>query len=325
MYFCPGATHAPPSATRVDREVRGQFGPRAGEASREYTHRRQLESGILPPGTALSPRPDWVKAWDTLSADERKLYAHMMEVFAGFLSHTDHHIGRLLQALETLGDLDNTLIMLVSDNGTSGEGGYFGSFNENLIFNGVPDTFEQNFQRIDDLGTEKSYGHYPTGWTMAGNTPFKAWKRNVFNGGIADPVASSHRRGHHNRTARFHAEYSHAIDLPVTVLDVLGIEPPAMVKGVPQEAMHGVSLKSTFDTSQAPEVRTLQYYELYGSRGLYLDGWKAVTFHAIPGIASDGPGDPFLPFTIVGSCTTWPPTSASAMIWLRRNRNDCRR
>jgi arylsulfatase A-like enzyme len=192
MYFCPGATHAPHQAPREWIEKYQSKFDAGWDAYREETHQRQLKSGILPPGTELSPRPDWVKAWDTLSADEKKLYAHMMEIFAGFLGHTDFHIGRLVQALDKLGDLENTLVIVVSDNGASGEGGYFGSFNENLIFNGVPDTFEENFKRIDELGGPNSYGHYPTGWTMAGNTPFKRWKRNVFNGGIADPMI---RRG----------------------------------------------------------------------------------------------------------------------------------
>jgi arylsulfatase len=296
MYFCPGATHAPHQAPREWIEkYQGKFD--AGwDAYREETHQRQLESGILPPGTELSPRPDWVKAWDTLSTDEKKLYAHMMEIFAGFLGHTDFHIGRLVQALDRLGDLENTLVIVVSDNGASGEGGYFGSFNENLIFNGVPDTFEENFKRIDELGGPNSYGHYPTGWTMAGNTPFKRWKRNVFNGGIADPMILSWPAGIQAR-GEIRAQYTHAIDVPATILDILNLEPPAMFNGVPQEAIAGTSFKATFENPQAEEVRALQYYELYGSRALYMDGWKAVTFHPVPGVPSDGPGDPNVPFT----------------------------
>ncbi len=296
MYFCPGATHAPHQAPRewIER-YKGKFD--AGwDVYREETHRRQLELGVLPPGADLSPRPDWVKAWDSLDEDEKKLYARMMEIFAGFLGHADYHIGRLIQTLEKLGDLDNTLIVFVSDNGASGEGGYFGSFNENLIFNGVPDTFEENFKRIDDLGGPNSYGHFPTGWTMAGNTPFKRWKRNVFNGGIADPLIVAWPKGIAAR-GEIRRQYSHAIDVPATILDILGVEPPTLFNGVPQEAMAGVSIRSTFDDPQAPEVRTRQYYELYGSRALYLDGWKAVTFHPVPGVPSDGPGDPNLPFT----------------------------
>lgn len=296
MYYCPGAVHAPHQAPRgwIDA-YKGRFD--AGwDAYREEAHRRQLEMGIIPPGTELSPRPDWVKAWDTLPGEEKRLYARMMEVFAGFLSHTDAQIGRLIDALATLGDLDNTIIIVVSDNGASGEGGYFGSFNENLIFNGVPDTFEENNKHFDELGGPHTYGHYPTGWTMAGNTPFKRWKRNVFNGGIADPFIVSWPKGIAARGETRH-HYTHAIDVTPTLLDILGIEPPAFLKGVPQEAMAGTSIQSTFAGAQSPEVREMQYYEVYGSRALYLDGWKAVTFHAVPGVPSDGPGDPDLPFT----------------------------
>ena len=311
MYFCPGATHAPHQAPREwIAKYQGQFD--AGwDAYREETHQRQLELGILPPGTELSPRPDWVKAWDMLSADEKKLYAHMMEIFAGFLGHTDFHVGRLVEALDKLGDLENTLVIVVSDNGASAEGGYFGSFNENLIFNGVPDTFEENFKRIDELGSPNSYGHYPTGWTMAGNTPFKRWKRNVFNGGIADPMILSWPAGIQARGEIRH-QYTHAIDVPATILDLLNIEPPAMFNGVPQEAIAGASFKSTFEDPQAEEVRALQYYELYGSRAA-VPGWLE-SGHLPSPFPASRPTAPAIPSChsrrIVGSCTTWPPTSA---------------
>jgi arylsulfatase len=296
LYFCPGAVHAPHQAPQAWIEkYKGKFD--AGwDAYREETHRQQLEMGIIPPGTELSPRHDKVQAWDALSADEQRLYARMMEVFAGFLSHTDFHVGRLLDALKTLGDFDNTIIMLVSDNGASGEGGFFGSFNENLIFNGVPDTFEQNFKHLDELGSAKTYNHYPTGWTNAGNTPFKRWKRNVFNGGIADPLIVSWPKGI-AASGEVRHQYTHAIDLMPTVLEVLGIEPPLMLNGVPQEEIAGRSIRSTFDDAGAAEVRTTQYFECYGSRAIYHDGWKAVTFHPIPGIPADGDGNPYAPFT----------------------------
>ncbi len=230
MYFCPGANHAPHQVPEdwTDK-YRGQFD--AGwDAYREQVHQRQLELGILPPGTELSPRPDWVKAWDSLNADEKRLYARQMEIFAAFLSHTDYHIGRLLAALQEMGDLDNTLIMFVSDNGASGEGGFFGSFNENLLFNGIPDTLESNLAHYDEWGTENTYAHYATGWTMAGNTPFKRWKRNVFNGGIADPFIISWPKGiAANGEVRTH--FTHAIDLMPTVLDVLGIRAAADDEG----------------------------------------------------------------------------------------------
>jgi arylsulfatase A-like enzyme len=295
LYYCPGACHAPHQVPADwNNMYRGKFDS-GWDAYRDQVYQRQLELGILPSGTELSPRPEWIKAWDSLSDEEKRMYARQMEVFAAFLSHTDHHIGRLMAAVEELGDLDNTLVMLVSDNGASGEGGYFGSFNENLFFNAIPDTLEANLEHYDEWGTEATYAHYATGWTMAGNTPFKRWKRNVFNGGIADPFIVSWSKG---ITARgeVRGQYSHAIDLMPTVLEILDIDPPLMLKGVPQEEIAGCSLASTFENDDAEEVRSKQYYEMYGSRAIYNDGWKAVTFHKIPGIPADGPGDADLPF-----------------------------
>lgn len=295
VYFCPGATHAPHQAPAEWIEMyRGAFD--AGwDAYRAETFARQVDAGLVPSGAELSPRPEWVQAWDALSDDERRLFARQMEVFAGFLSHTDHHIGRLLDALAELGDLDNTIVMLVSDNGASGEGGFSGSFNENVFFNGVPDTLEANLAHYDEWGSGRTYAHYATGWTMAGNTPFKRWKRNVFEGGVADPLIISWPRGIAARGA-IRPHYAHAIDLTPTLLDLLGLEPPTMLKGVPQEEMAGFSLAPTLADAAAPEVHHLQYSEMYGSRALYCDGWKAVTFHKISGIPADGPGDVSLPF-----------------------------
>lgn len=295
LYYCPGATHAPHQvpAEWIER-YKGKFDS-GWDAYRKQVFNRQVELGILPSGTELSPRPDWIKAWDSLEPGEKRLYARQMEVFAAFLTHTDYHIGRLLSAVEELGDLDNTLIMFVSDNGASGEGGFFGSFNENLLFNGIPDTFEANLEHYEEWGSENTYNHYATGWTMAGNTPFKRWKRNVFNGGIADPFIVSWSKGIAPR-GEIRQQYCHAIDLMPTVLDILKIDPPLMLKGVPQEEIAGTSLASTFENAEAEEVHSTQYYEMYGSRAIYDDGWKAVTFHKIPGIPADGPGDANLPF-----------------------------
>jgi arylsulfatase len=295
LYYCPGATHAPHQVpAEWINQYQGKFNG-GWDVYREMVHKRQLEMGILPPGTELSPRPDWVRGWDSLGADEKRMFSRQMEIFAAFLSHTDYHIGRLIAAVDELGDLDNTLIMFVSDNGASGEGGFFGSFNENLLFNGIPDTLEANLEHYDEWGTENTYAHYATGWTMAGNTPFKRWKRNVFNGGIADPFIVSWPKGIADR-GEIRSQYAHAIDLMPTVLEVLNIDPPTMLKGVPQEEIAGQSLLTTFGNAEAEELRLTQYYEMYGSRAIYDSGWKAVTFHGIPGIPADGPGDPNLPF-----------------------------
>ena len=187
-----------------------------------------------------------MRPWDSLSDDEQRLFCRMAEVYAGFLSHTDHQIGRLLDYLEESGELDNTIIVLVSDNGASGEGGPNGSVNENKFFNGIPDTIEENLQYLDELGSPATYNHYPTGWAWAFNTPFKMWKRYNFEGGVADPLIVSLADGH--RGARRAAPpVPHATDIVPTIYDCLGVEPPERVKGYKQIPIEGVSFRSTFD------------------------------------------------------------------------------
>jgi arylsulfatase len=202
MYFCPGAVHAPHQAPpEWMKQYHGKFDS-GWDAYREEVFKRQIELGIVPAGTEFSPRPDWVKAWADLSADKQRLFARQMEVIAAFISHTDYHIGRLLEAVAEWGDLENTVVILVSDNGASDEDGFVGSFNENIFFNGIPDSLEANLAHYDEWGSEATYAHYATGWTMAGNTPFRRWKRNVFNGGIADPLIISWPRGIEARLRR---------------------------------------------------------------------------------------------------------------------------
>ena len=211
MYFCPGACHAPHHAPKewIDK-YKGKF-DMGYDRYRELVFQRQLEMGIMPPGTELTPanpyaqetsiegKPwnpvDVTRPWDQLSADEQRLFARMAEVYAGFLSHADHHIGRLLDYLEESGQLDNTIVVLVSDNGASGEGGPNGSVNENKFFNGIPDKVEDNLPFLDKLGSPETYNHDPTGWAWAFNTPFKMRKRYNFEGGVADPMIVSWPKG----------------------------------------------------------------------------------------------------------------------------------
>jgi arylsulfatase A-like enzyme len=296
LYFCPGACHAPHHVPQgwVER-YHGHFD--AGwDVWREQAHARQLASGILPEGTELSPRPPWVAAWDSLGADERRLYARMMEVFAGFLSHTDHHLGRLLSFLEATGDLEDTIVVVVSDNGASPEGGPHGSVNENLFFNGIPDSLEDNLVRIDELGTASTYGHYPFGWTMAGNTPFKRWKRETHEGGTADPLIVHWPKGLGPGGGAIRPQYAHAVDVVPTLAELLGVEIPTVVAGVPQTPVAGRSLVPVLRDPAAAEVRITQYYEQMGCRAIYHDGWKAVTYHAMASVQYDGVSDPYLPF-----------------------------
>jgi arylsulfatase A-like enzyme len=299
LYYSPGACHAPHHAPKewIDK-FKGRFD--AGyEAMREQTLARQKELGIVPADTELSPvnpigtpetrtgpgdKPfpelDTVRPWDTLNDGEKRLFSRMAEVYAGFLAHADHHIGRLLDYLEHTGQLENTMIVLVSDNGASGEGGPNGSVNEMKFANGVPDDLAQNLAQIDELGGPNTYNHYATGWAMAFNTPFKMWKRYEFNGGTSDPCIISWPAGIKAR-GEVREQYCHAIDLVPTVLDVLGVDLPEAIKGHTQSPIDGVSLRETFDDPTAPSKRTTQFYSMLGSRSIWHEGWKAVTTHPV--------------------------------------------
>ncbi|MGP7995837.1 MAG: arylsulfatase [Streptosporangiaceae bacterium] len=297
LYYAPGAAHAPHQVPRdwIERYA-GKF-DMGYEAIREQTLARQKELGIVPADTELPPinpigtvadrtgpdgKPfpavDYTRPWDSLSADEKRLYCRMAEVYAGFLSHADHHIGRLLDYLEESGQRDNTIVVLVSDNGASGEGGPDGSVNENKLFNGIPDDLQSNLAMIDELGGPKTYNHYPTGWAMAFNTPFKMWKRYEFNGGTSDPciIAWPSKLGHGGEIRH---QYHHAVDIVPTILDLLGVTPPDEIKGYQQSRFDGVSMRYSIDDPSAPSARQTQFYSMLGSRAVWHDGWKAVTTH----------------------------------------------
>jgi len=275
MYFCTGAGHAPHHAPRewIDK-YKGQFDD-GWDAYREKVFQRQKELGLLPPNTRLSARDPDVMPWDTLGPDEKRLYARMMEVFAGFLEHTDHHIGRMLDYLAAAGQLDNTLIMVISDNGASAEGGPHGSINETLFFNNVPETLEDNLAAFDDLGGPKCFNQYPWGWAWAGNTPFRRWKRETYRGGSTDPFIVHWPNGIAAR-GEIRQQYAHIIDMVPTVLDALGSEPPIQLRGAPQSPIEGVSFAHTFDDAGATSRHRTQYFEMMGHRAIYHDGWRAV-------------------------------------------------
>jgi arylsulfatase A-like enzyme len=275
LYFATGAMHAPHHVPRewADR-YKGQFDD-GWDAYRERTFARQKELGLLPPDAELSRHDPDVQDWASLSDEERRLYARMMEVFAGFLEHTDDQIGRLVAFLETIGELDDTLIMVLSDNGASSEGGPTGSINENKFFNFVPESLEQNLAAIDDIGGPKYFNHYPWGWTFAGNTPFRRWKRETYRGGISDPFIVSWANGIAAR-GEIRNQYGHAIDMVPTVLDALGIDPPPAIGGITQSPIEGVSLASSFNDADAPATHVTQYFEMIGHRSIYHDGWRAV-------------------------------------------------
>lgn len=280
LYFATGACHSPHQAPRewIER-YRGRFD--AGwDRWREETLARQKASGPLPPNTELSPRPEWVPAWDSLSADERRVYARFQECFAAFLSHTDHHVGRLLDFLRELGELDNTLVFVLSDNGASSEGGKTGSLNDLRAWNVAGTPLEEALARIDEIGGPFTHNNYPWGWTVAGNTPFRRWKREVHEGGVADPLIVHWPRGIET-PGGVRRQYVHAIDVAPTVLEVIGVEPPAEIDGVAQQPIEGTSFAHTLNDAGAPSRHETQYYEMFGCRALYDRGWKAVVYHPI--------------------------------------------
>lgn len=289
LYFCPGAMHAPHQVAKewIDAYA-GKFDD-GWDAYREEVFRRQLELGILPPGTQLSARDPDVAAWDSLSSDEHRLYARMMEVFAGFLEHTDRQVGRLLDFLQTLGQLDDTLIMLVSDNGASAEGGPHGSVNENLFFNNVPETFESALEVIDELGGPEHFNHYAWGWAWAGNTPFRRWKRETYRGGTSDPFLVHWPKGIEAK-GEIRTQYAHVIDMVPTALEAAGITAPTQLRGVTQSPIQGVSLAHTFDDANAATHHLTQYFEMLAHRSIYHDGWRAVCPVPGPSFAEAGVG-----------------------------------
>jgi arylsulfatase len=290
FYFCPGAAHAPHHVPKewADR-YKGHF-DMGYEEYRKLVFERQKERGIVTDRAELSPlnpyveekgpdgeswpELDTVRPWETLTDDEKRLFSRMAEVYAGFLSHADDQIGRLLDHLEETGELDNTLIFVVSDNGASGEGGPNGSVNENKIFNGLPDPVEEALPYIDELGGPLTYNHYPTGWAAAFNTPFKLWKRySNWEGGVADPMIVSWPKEITNHGIR--RQYVHAIDIVPTIYECLGIEPPEVVKGHTQHELEGVSFAAALVDGDATTAKETQFYSMLGTRAIWHKGWKA--------------------------------------------------
>ena len=289
LYYAPGACHAPHHAPKdwIDK-FKGQF-DMGYEAMREETLARQKQQGLVPADTELPPlnpigttertgpdglpfpELDYTRPWDSLNDAEKRLFARMAEVYAGFLAHADHHIGRLLDYLEATEQLENTLVVVVSDNGASGEGGPNGSVNEMKFANGVPDDLQENLAKLDELGGTRTYNHYPNGWAMAFNTPFKMWKRYEFNGGTADPCIISWPAGLQPR-GEIREQYYHAVDLVPTILDALGVEPPETIKGHTQSPFDGVSMRGSVEDATAPSGRSTQFYSMLGSRSIWHDG-----------------------------------------------------
>ncbi len=286
LYLALGAMHAPHHVAHEWVEpYRGSF-DQGWDAWRDELFARQVASGVVPEGTVLTPRPSWVQAWDDLDAEERRMHARQQEVFAGFLTHTDAQIGRLLGFLDETGQLDNTIVVVFSDNGASAEGGRLGSVNEHRFTARIPESKADNLAALDEWGGFGTYNHYSWAWAWAGNTPMRLWKRYTWLGGTRTPLIV-HWPARIKGGGAVRPQFTHAIDLMPTVLEVAGVEAPASVDGVTQQPIDGASLVPTFDDPWAPDPRQSQYFEMLGSRSMYHAGWKATTDHIGMGVLDE--------------------------------------
>ncbi|HET8579270.1 MAG TPA: arylsulfatase, partial [Methylomirabilota bacterium] len=278
LYVAFGACHWPHHVPpRYLDKYRGRYD--AGwDAIRDARFERQKALEIVPSTTALAPRNLGVAAWSALSTDERRLFARLQEPYAAFLDHTDVQIGRLLAFLNAIGRLDDTLLVLLSDNGASPEGGATGAVNQRKHLAYEPETLAESLAGIDRIGTEHAFNHYPTGWAQASNTPLKWYKKDTHGGGIRAPLIVHWPTRLADR-GRIRSQYHHVVDVVPTVLEVLGIEAPTVYCGVPQIPIHGVSLAYTFDAPEASTRKVTQHYEILGDRALWHRGWKAVARH----------------------------------------------
>jgi arylsulfatase A-like enzyme len=283
VYFSPGATHAP---HHVPKEWiarwKGKF-DQGWDKLREESLARQIKLGVVPPGTKLAPKPPAIKDWDALSADEKRLFTRQAEVFAAFAEYTDHEIGRMLEAFADVGEADNTLVFYIAgDNGTSGEGGQSGMFNEYTYFNGVQEKVEDMLKRIDQWGGPETYPHMASGWAVALNSPF-GWMKQVPSdfGGTRNGMVVHWPKGIQARNS-IRTQFSHVIDIAPTILEAIGLPEPKVVNGTPQTPMEGTSLVYSFEDAKAKERHTTQYFEIAGNRAIYHEGWLARTIHRAP-------------------------------------------
>jgi arylsulfatase len=280
MYFAPGATHAPHHVPKEWIEkYKGKF-DQGWDKLREETLARQIKLGLVPPGTKLAPKPADIKDWDSLSPDEKKLFTRQMEVYAGFAEQTDYEVGRLISTIEELGVMDNTIIVFIAgDNGASAEGQMNGMYQEMTYFSGVAETVPDMLKHYDEWGSESTYPHFAAGWAVAMDAPFSYTKQvasdfgGTRNGMVIQWPAGIKAKG------EIRSQFGHVIDIAPTVYEVAKIPAPTTVNGIKQDPIEGTSLAYTFDNVNAPEQHKVQYFEMFGNRGVYQDGWLARTIH----------------------------------------------
>ena len=278
LYLAFGAMHSPHQAPQAHLDKwRGKFD--AGwDVAREEWFGRQKAMGVIPPDTKLAPHNPGVKPWSELSVNEQRFAARLQEAFAAMLDHTDEQIGRLVAFLKAIDQWENTLFVVLSDNGASQEGGASGVLDEMKWFNGIRESVDEAVERLDDIGGPNSHCNIPWGWAQAGNTPLKWYKQNTHGGGVRDPLVMHWPAGIKD-AGKIRDQFCHAIDIAPTILDALGLAQPDVVAGVPQMPVHGVSLTPAFADPAAKLERQAQYFEMLGHRGVWKDGWKAVTHH----------------------------------------------
>ncbi|MDP3008077.1 MAG: arylsulfatase [Methylococcales bacterium] len=282
-YFATGATHAPHHAPKEWIEkYKGKF-DMGWDKLREQTLAKQIELGIVPKGTKLAPKPEGIKDWDSLSVKEKELYAHQMEVFAGFAEYTDHEVGRLLDSLKEIGELDNTLVFYIAgDNGSSAEGGMAGLFNEMTFFNGIQENFDDVYKKMGEWGNSSTYPHFAAGWAVAGDAPFSYTKQVASDfGGTRNGVVVRWPKGIQAKN-EIRSQFSHAIDIAPTVYEAAKIPAPQIVNGIKQRPIEGTSMLYSFNNAKSPSKHTTQYFEMFGNRAIYQNGWVARTIHKAP-------------------------------------------
>ena len=283
VYFSTGAVHAPHHVSKEwSDKYKGKF-DQGWDEIRKATVTRMKSMGIIPEHTNLAPKPQDIKDWNKLSANERKLFARQAEVFAGFMEMTDYEVGRLMDAISEIGEMDNTLVIFIAgDNGTSAEGGMVGMYNEMTYFNGVEEKVEDLLPLIDDWGLENTFPHMAAGWAVAFDAPF-SWTKQVASdfGGTRNGMVIHYPEGVKEKNG-IRTQFSHAIDIAPTVLEAAGLPEPKVVNGVPQTPIEGTSLVYSFNDAKAAERHTIQYFEMFGNRGIYHNGWFARTIHRFP-------------------------------------------